>query len=78
MAGPTKRIPVTIVSDSQGVGLQSLIDNQMQLYSHFQVRVLVYKGKGIVEAVERVKPKLASLQRLHGINLSPDTILFRR
>lgn len=59
MAESTIQFPVIIITDSRGAGLQSLIDHQTQRYPCFQVRVLVYKGKGIVEAVELAKPKLA-------------------
>lgn len=59
MAVGGERTSIVIITDSRGAGLQSLIDQQMQLYQTFQVRVLVYKGTGIVEAVERAKSKLA-------------------
>lgn len=59
MAGRTERTSVVIITDSRGAGLQSLIEQQLQLCQNFQVRVLVYKGTGIVEAVEPAKSKLA-------------------
>lgn len=56
MANATCRVPVVIIADSRGSGLQAEFD--MMATQPFDVKVLSFKGKGILDAVQMAISKL--------------------
>lgn len=56
MAGAQRRTSVVVITDSRGVGLQEYFNRLNS--AEFNIRVLAYKGKGIVDAVQMAKPKI--------------------
>lgn len=56
MARMTSTISVVVLADSRGKGLQAEFD--MMFSEAFDVKVLAYKGKGILDAVKLAMPKL--------------------
>lgn len=56
MATAGSTVLVTVISDSRGAGLQYYL-NLLDCHP-FKIKVLIYKGKGIIDAVRAAKTKL--------------------